>query len=293
MSLSSAIPTDNRTAFLFYTHKASPAFLARIARMREELAGQCDLHVIGYFPSDDRVPAPFRTEPGFHAYGPDAMATLGYPVKGKAPFRITPGNSDMVFIRFALDHPQYQTFWLMEWDAVFTGPLPLLCGAFAESPSDLIGTNIIEFSPHWHHLHMNVIPPNWPGAPVLRAFLPVMRFSRRLIDAVDAFYRDGGGGHYEITWIFVALSQGMEVEDLGGDGRFVRPGNKNRFYTSTARVRDLYPGTFRYRPTMRRPGGRPNMLYHPVKDDPEALSHYLYERLRILARRVLLPRARQ
>ena len=57
----------------------------------------------------------------------------------------------------------------------------------------------------------------------------------------------------------------MVIEDLGGDGQFVRPGNVNRWYTSTLTSQNLAPGSFVARPIRFRPGWKPNKLWHPVK----------------------------
>ena len=63
------------------------------------------------------------------------------------------------------------------------------------------------------------------------------------------------------TLLFAA---GMNLEEIGGDGPFVRPGNTERFYT-----RHSGPtGTLRWRPVWTEPLTRPNTLYHPVKAPP-------------------------
>ena len=57
----------------------------------------------------------------------------------------------------------------------------------------------------------------------------------------------------------------MVIEDFGGNGEFVRPGNANRWYTSTLTSQTLAPGSFVARPIRFRPGFKPNTLWHPVK----------------------------
>ena len=299
-------------AFVIFTNVASEAVLGQVARAEAELAGQCDVHVIGYFPDAAAAPAPFGSDPRFHAYDRARMEAMGYPLKGRAPFRLMPGNTDMPVLAFARDNPGYATIWLFENDVAFTGPLSSLLEAFARSPADLLTTSIAPPAHDWAHSAATVLPKGWgragggveggdaswaagwaEGLP-LRAFLPAFRASRRLLDEVERFYREGGDGHYEQVWPTVAQVRGLVLEDFGGDGRFVRPGNRNRFYTSTPQTAHLYPGTFRFRPARQRPGQRPMTLWHPVKEDlATSLQTRAREHLRLTGRWLLPHRLRR
>ena len=255
-----------KTAFLIYSNVLSKRVLQQIAKAEAELGGSCDVHVIGYFPDAATAPAAFGSNPRYHAYDQARMETMGYPLKGR-PFHLMPGNTDMPILAFARDNPRYDTVWLFENDVAFTGPLSSLIEAFADSPADLLTTSIAPPPDGWAHMVATVIPEGWSGdvAPI-RAFLPVFRASRRFLADVDGFYCDGGDGHYEQIWPYVALARGLELEDFGGQGQYVKPGNRNRFYTSTPETPPLYPGTFRYRPPRRHAGTRPMTLWHPVKE---------------------------
>jgi hypothetical protein len=85
---------------------------------------------------------------------------------------------------------------------------------------------------------------------------------------MDAAYREGWGGHIEAAWASILDFHGLKLEDIGGDGEFVRPGNRHRFYLAAkpnAKCDLLAPGTFMAKPPLYRPGSTPNRLYHPVK----------------------------
>lgn len=276
-----------RCAFLFFGHKLFPRFIQQIGAARRELAGIADVHVIGYFDDLAAAPPRFLEDPAFHAYDRQRIEALGYPRKGGRPFRLMPGNCDALVLAFAQDHPEYDCFWQFEYDVVFTGPLPSLVEAFADSASDLLCTNVGKVSKYWSFHHMSHMPAGWPDLShePLRGFLPVFRASRRLLEAIDAFYREGGDGHHEFSWAYVARARNLVIEDIGGSGPYVRPGNRNRFYTSVPFAQVYYPGTFRWRPALNRPGRRRSTLWHPVKETPEPLSwDYFYHRLRYLAR---------
>jgi hypothetical protein len=58
---------------------------------------------------------------------------------------------------------------------------------------------------------------------------------------------------------------GLRIEDFGGEGEFVPPGNENRFYCNDRFSSRLSPGTFVYRPVMTAAGSEPARLWHPVK----------------------------
>jgi hypothetical protein len=63
------------------------------------------------------------------------------------------------------------------------------------------------------------------------------------------------------------------MADIGGNGPFVPPGFRNRFYTSVSDpLGSLWGlGTFRFRPALRFPRIMAGRLYHPVK--PELTTH--------------------
>jgi hypothetical protein len=75
----------------------------------------------------------------------------------------------------------------------------------------------------------------------------------------------------------LARVQGLEIEDLGGDGEFCRPDRRNMHYmgtySGTPSTAETQNATFRFRPPVstryyeEEPGQFPveDKLYHPVK----------------------------
>jgi hypothetical protein len=100
---------------------------------------------------------------------------------------------------------------------------------------------------------------------LVRAMFPFARFSSRAMDALIEAGQAGIDGYYEVLWPTVLHDRGLVIEDIGGDGPFVRPGNENRWYTNTLENQNLSPGTFVARPIRFSRGFKRNTLWHPVK----------------------------
>lgn len=167
--------------------------------------------------------------------------------------------------------------WTVEYDVDFSGHWSDFFAQFADNDADLLTTTLVSQreAPGWHH---------WPRvrAPLAltedqwhRAFLPVMRLSRRM---VSAYVREVNArswiGHYEAIVPTVALALGLRVEDLGGVGRFCPEGRRGRNYTNNIAGPKLTSGSFIFRPVRPRyfhecpqEFDSANLLYHPVKPD--------------------------
>ncbi|MEA3642640.1 MAG: hypothetical protein VBE63_22250 [Lamprobacter sp.] len=182
-----------------------------------------------------------------------------------------PGNADALIFH-AIDRlPDYSFFWYIEYDVAFSGDWRLFFQAFEASQADLITTSIRTKAqiPHWPLWRSLSPPPHVELADeqCLRLFLVVGRLSRRLKDQLAPLYQQGWTGHFEALLGTLALQQGLEVEDIGGDSHLTRPENLNRFYWNTPLQNSLSPGTLVFRPFRSAPGEQPNMLWHPIKQE--------------------------
>ncbi len=85
-----------------------------------------------------------------HIYGPDVVDTLRYPSKGsKKPFKLIPGNCDLIPILFWKSHPQYQHVWVMEDDVEYTGDPAQLFADLAGKDEDLLATHVTQCVDDW------------------------------------------------------------------------------------------------------------------------------------------------
>jgi hypothetical protein len=177
-------------------------------------------------------------------------------------FNFRPGSTDMPMQYWFRENPGYDYCWVVEYDVRYTGDWRRFFADFGGNDADLIGTWLTRYRdiPHW---------PLWPTLDLLdqtlgiedyvRGFFPVYRLSSRAFALLDGEYRRGVSGHYEGVVPTVLDRAGLTMEDIGGDGEFVRPENRNRYY------RD---GSFTYRPIRYRTGSEPDTLWHPVKPMP-------------------------
>lgn len=179
------------------------------------------------------------------------------------------GHVDLLLLRLAELRPEYDYYWTCEYDVRFSGRWTKFFDRYSGSDADLIGANIRTAvdTPDWHYWSTLKVPDGVArptGADLICAFIPVYRTSARLLRAVDQAYEAGWDGHAELTWTTIANHLGMSIEDLGGEGAFVRPANRGQVYTSNLASWELSPGTFAFKPlkhvTLQR-----DMLWHPVK----------------------------
>lgn len=201
-----------------------------------------------------------------------ALRLRGSPFGGRGVF---PGLPVLAPAYFRTRHPEYDRFWVCEYDVRFSGSWSVPIEHFASSEADLLTTTLCRRPavPGWNKWD-GLEPPRGTLAPeeMVRGFLPFYRVSRRGLDAVTAGYRQGWKGHFECSVPTILLAEGLELEDLGGSGEFVSDGNRERFYTNTPGNGGLSPGTFVFRPVRETPGDRPDTLWHPVK--PKSVARW-------------------
>lgn len=196
------------------------------------------------------------------------QADLDHGQYPRKPAVLSSYNVDLFPLHFARCHPQYRHYWVVEYDVRFSGCWDTLFGHFGHNAADLLGTTLYRYDvdPTWENW-ASVVTPDGRGArrDWVRGFFPICRLSSAAIAALDQAYRQGWGGHFEATVPTILKLAGLALEDIGGTGEFVAPGNRNRFYDNTRTDPNLAPGSFIYRPVRTEPGLRPDRLWHPVR----------------------------
>ena len=201
------------------------------------------------------------------------LVALGYPGKqdivlpGTNLRSLKLGNAELPVLLFRARHDRYEHYWIVEYDVRFSGEWRRFFSAFDGSAADLLGTSLIRYAdfPAWSHWRSLLIPGSTDDDERLRGFFPVYRISDAALACLHEHYQKHCAGHMETLMPTLLHRSGLRLEDIGGDGEFVAPGNANRFYTNRRLTNELSPGSFVYRPSRTAPGHEPDMLWHPVK----------------------------
>lgn len=179
-------------------------------------------------------------------------------------------NTHFPLMDFYLTHPEYDYYWLVEFDVNYTGNWGSFFQQFDSRDDDLITSHIRWFSeePDWdwwdtlHHPINEIAREHY-----IRSFNVIFRISCRALEYIHGQLRDGWQGHYEVSFPTLLHEGGFRIFDFGGDGTFVYPGMVNKNYTSQAGTRGfLNPFcSVHWRPSSSRTGLQKNRIYHPVK----------------------------
>ena len=129
-------------------------------------------------------------------------------------------------------------------------------------------------------------PKDFPERRQLKTFHPIMRCSKRMIEAyVNEVLSGEWEGHTESLLASIAVYRGFAIEDLG----------RGEVYTNSALDRHLSPGTFVWLPWKRayyheEPNGfERGFLHHPIKPDPSFAKRVTSHLLRMAHFARLLP----
>ena len=185
-------------------------------------------------------------------------------------------------LHFFLSHPEFEYYWVIEFDVRFTGDWGSFlhtCGTYSH---DLVTCHIrgADEEPLWWLWDTLRHPTKTiDRSGCLRSFNVIYRISNRALSLVHAALSDGWQGHPEVLIPTLLKNGGCTLLDFGGDGDYTPAGMKNAWYTSgSTRLGALSPFcTLRFRPSRGRAGIRRNKIYHPVK--PVAAREPLRERI--------------
>ena len=257
----------SNTVVLYMTHVYDDAVAEEYERLKRECEPPYDVRLL-YDASSRRARGAGQRPDSFGFRPKQLLRRFGRHLPRSEAKTLWPGSSDLALAAYAMDQSACEFYWLVEYDVRFTGPWTRLFDAFADNCADLLTTTITRRpdQPLWHWWPSLMAPDTELSQDEqISCFLPVLRISRKGIELLLTAYRKGWQGHYECTVPTILSRHGLTIEDIGGDGEFVSPGNVNRFYTNTVGNAHMTPGTFVWRPAFDGPGDEPDKLWHPVK----------------------------
>jgi hypothetical protein len=251
---------------VFLSHHTAVGAMQALGRLRQQCGSTVAIVPLfdqthKTFPTDD-VPDARRITCA------EVTAHLPYFEKHKQhPGTFWPRNIDLPLMWFFRLQPQYDYYWLMEYDVRLTGSWVEFFRHFATSNSDLLATTIFDYDirPKWRYWETLKSPQPIPHKDRVRALFPLYRVSGRALRALHLAYCDGWSGHYEVTIPTLLKTQGFPLEDIGGDGAYVAPNNRNRFYRNNPGIAGLAPGTLTVAANQISDSYPQNMLWHPIK----------------------------
>ncbi|MGQ4273113.1 hypothetical protein [Terrihabitans sp. B22-R8] len=260
-------------AILYLTHIRSRRVLAHIERLKRETA-----HLMPVFVCTDErqwrcdtcpdFPSDFRVDPADWEQIAPARARHSRhgPITDYYDLFYLPALTSERLAEFS-------HIWFIENDVDFAGNWRDFFEPAEQCTADLLTTTIHARAAHpwWSHWRRFRTPDCIARERQLRAFLPLARFSRPMIDAYAEEVRNPEWkGHFEAMWPTLAQERGLTLADLGGEGPFRWDGPS--FYRNSFRKRSMSPGNFVFRPARRAyvhedpdAFAEKGQLYHPVK----------------------------
>lgn len=239
-----------RFAIGFFTHRFEPEVHSRYLKLKAEAEGM-DTYIVAE--KGTPVPQSLLLETVFFDFEE---------IAGEVPSlfgdSLLPGNCHLTMLSFRELCPNYDYYWQVEYDVVFTGTWRTFFNVFKDNQADLLAPHIRTFleEPRWAWWHSLDLPTELQNSPKIRAFLPIYRISNDGLRIVQQGVSDGASGHFEALIPTLLGAHYLPISDLG-------PG---RFYTSSCEPHgSLILGTLRYRPPHYFPILARNFLYHPVK----------------------------
>lgn len=271
----------HRQALLFLCHRSEPGFIARFKAMEKAFSSYGEAFFV-YDASKMPMPASLTALRHF-AFSNASLNALGYP---RLHDELMPGHVHFPMLDFALQHPAYAHYWVIEYDVRLTAPWRLFFRLMRRSDADFIGTHLRRHDEQRAWYWWSSFAP--PGQPAdvnacVRFFGPVYRISRAAVQLVDAKMKAGYKGHQEVILPTLIAGAGLSLQDLTCSSRF---GCATRWSWYTHQQADragyLTKSSMRFRPAMDHAGMRPFTLYHPVKS-----VHFGRHVLLEMARRML------
>jgi hypothetical protein len=253
--------------FLFLSHSVSAKIVREYEKIREAIAGIGSSVFLYHNRCNEAPPGLSRYE--LYLFSNESLSKLNYPTIGPSFF---PGHVGFTLLQFFRDNPDFDHYWLIEYDVRFSGDWHSFFDSFKDTKQGFLTCHTRDHAdePDWPWWSLHHPRKSIPLSERLRCFNPICRLSNASLSFLHQSLSDGWCGHNEVLWPTLLHHNGFTITDIGGKGRFTPPGMEDNFYTESESKSDgaLHCGTMRYRPSFWRVGQEKNKLYHPVKPLP-------------------------
>lgn len=250
------------TALLFVIHIFNEAIKDQIKKLRTEAGEFASVYIVY---QADKVELNLPMDVKQHAFTIQGLNKLGYTSWGCT---IMDGNFHFVLLDFYRNHPEYDYYWLVEYDVRFNGNWGTFFSFFQNKEEDFLTAHVEtkEDNPNWMRWH-EIELKNIPNSITLyRSFNPICRFSNRAFALLHSRCLLGDRGHNELLMSTLFKHFKLKIADFGGHGRFIYAGHPELFYTYDPDRRENDKCTHRcYPPYDIKDMRFPDMIYHPIK----------------------------
>lgn len=266
----------NRNVFLYFAFRPEKT-LARAARYARQIADACpdfDFAVLTYDRPQDAHKGSVDLEGQrvpHYVYGEKAVHQLPYPNKVGPVFSLKPLNTDVAIFLFWKDCPDYERYWVSEDDVEYTGDMGKLIADLQSLEGDLLATHVRHLPDDWDYIAKfragltdSTVPKN-----CRLTFLPFHAITNKGLATIDAAYRAGWAGQYEMTWPAILDHAGLPIVDIGGKGPYVAEGHRGKHYIDLSPTNYEKHGSFGTKHIRMSAGREPEILWHPVKTFPD------------------------
>lgn len=162
-------------------------------------------------------------------------------------------------LKFYIEHPNYDYYWIIEDDVRFNGDWCLLFDNFRNISSDFISSSLFDLhdKEEWVWTDSLYNPNVYiPIEKRIRSFNPIYRISNKAIKYIYESILNGWSGHHEVLIPTLLHNNNFTINDFATDVKYAIKNNTQNFYLGE---------TMRYRPIFSEIGTIKNKLYHPVK----------------------------
>jgi hypothetical protein len=249
--------------FLLLSHDASKRIVKEYRGIRKATEG-IGTAVFLHHARHNNIPIRLK-EHSHYLFSDESLSALGYPVTGSWTF----AHAYFPLLQFFRDNPDFDYYWVIEYDVRFSGDWRFFFEFFIPIDGDFLTCHIRTHAdePDWFFWPLHHPEKSIPISERLRSFNTIYRVSKSSLFFLDHALRDGWCGHQEVLIPTLLYHNGFTIKDFGGTGSFTPQGMENRFYTSPESDGrgGLTSGTMRFRPCHWRVGLQRNKLYHPIK----------------------------
>ncbi len=160
----------------------------------------------------------------------------------------------------------------MEDDVEYTGHFGALIKDINENSSnaELACTHLRKLPDDWDYIYMfssgaDIIPESMPKRV---CFLPFFYVTSTALSAIHSAYMRGWAGYNEMSWAVILDFNGIPIRDIGGNGPYVAPEDRDRYYIDRSPNNFDKRGSFGTLKIRLSPGRERDVLWHPVKTLP-------------------------